>query len=167
VRLAAEFLDPHAPVLVGACDNTHLYNRQSLADSMAREDVVCLVWTYRGEPRVQIKPSAYGYSKTFKNSSLVEKVFCKVPISNEPIKDHVVSGFFFFQSAQIMNDAIDKMVASNERVNNEFYMDTVPNVLISDGHKVEVFEVEKYIGWGTPEDYEDFLKWEKYCANID
>jgi hypothetical protein len=31
---------------------------------------------------------------------------------------------------------------------------------------MKVFEVEKYIGWGTPEDYEDFLKWEKYCANL-
>lgn len=166
VRLAADFLDPHAPVIVGACDNTHLYSSQALADKMARKDLSCLVWTYRGEPRVQIKPTSYGWVKTYKNGALVEKVSCKVPISHEPVKDHVVSGFFSFQSAQLMNDAIDKMVASNDRVNNEFYMDTVPNVLISDGHGVEVFEVEKYIGWGTPDDYEDFLKWEKYCANL-
>ena len=65
-----------------------------------------------------------------------------------------------------MLGAIDRMVAAGERVKGEFYMDTVPNGMIAAGQRVEIFEVEKYIGWGTPIDYEDFLKWERYIRSL-
>jgi len=50
------------------------------------------------------------------------------------------------------------MVAADLRVKGEFYMDTVPNLLVAEGLDVRVFEVEKYIGWGTPRDLEDFRR---------
>jgi hypothetical protein len=34
--------------------------------------------------------------------------------------------------------------------------------MIDMGYKVKVLEVEKYIGWGTPDDYETFLYWQSY-----
>jgi dTDP-glucose pyrophosphorylase len=165
VRLAADHLDLAAPVIVGACDNTHLYDMGDHAKRLNSADA--LVWTYRGEPRVRLKPTAYGWVRCDANDPRrVNSVSCKIPISETPINDHAVSGFFSFRSARLMIDAIDRMVAADTRVNGEFYMDTVPNVLIADGRQVEVFEVEKYIGWGTPADYEDFLKWERYCAKL-
>ncbi len=164
VALAAPHLDPAAPVIVAACDNTHLYDRERLARRMADPAVEALVWTYRGEPRVQIKPTSYGWCRI--DGDRLLQVSCKVPISQDPVRDHAVSGFFSFRRADAMLDAIARMEKAGTRVNNEFYMDTVPNVLIADGRRVEVFEVEKYIGWGTPADYEDWLKWERYCASV-
>lgn len=165
VRLAAPHLDPDAPVIVGACDNTHLYDADALTRSMAAHDAV--IWTYRGEPRVQLKPTAYGWVRTDQASpERALDVSCKVPISTTPINDHAVSGFFGFRTARMMNDAIDSMVAAGTRVNGEYYMDTVPNVLIAAGRNVGVFEVEKYIGWGTPSDYEDFLRVQRYCNGL-
>jgi len=152
VRLAAPHLDPDAPVIVGACDNTHLYDPVELARSMAENDAV--IWTYRGEPRVQLKPTAYGWVRTDPaEPRRALSVSCKVPLSATPVADHAVSGFFAFRSARLMNGAIDAMVAAGTRVNGEYYMDTVPNVLLAEGRRVGVFEVEKYLGWGTPADY--------------
>ncbi|MDP4267613.1 MAG: hypothetical protein Q8880_09295, partial [Bacteroidota bacterium] len=36
------------------------------------------------------------------------------------------------------------------------------NELISLGYKVKVFEVGKYICWGTPNDYKTFLYWQSF-----
>lgn len=165
VALAAEQLDPEDGVIVGACDNTHVYDRDRLAALTRRSDLDCLVWTYRGEPRVAAKPQQYGWVKL--RGGEVEAVSCKVPISDRPLEDHVVSGFFWFRTARLMLDGIADLVASNLRVNNEFYMDTVPNVLLRDGRRVEVFEVDKYIGWGTPADLRDYQLWEGYFAGIE
>ena len=156
VGLAAEYLKDSEPVIVAACDNTHIYNKARLHALMNTPEISALIWTYRGEPRVEISPTSHGWVKVDGTRALT--VSCKVPISDKPIHDHAVSGFFSFRNASMMIEAIEHQVVTGTRVNNEFYMDTVPNVLIANGKRVEVFEVEKYIGWGTPADYEAFLQ---------
>ncbi len=164
VRLAAEALEPDLPVIVAACDNTHVYDREKLERQMADSSVECLIWTYRGDARVLVAPEQHGWVRV--EGDRVLEVSCKRPISPHPLNDHTVSGFFSFRSARRMIEAIDRMVAAEVRVNGEFYMDTVPNLLVSEGRACRVFEVEKYIGWGTPRDLEDFQKWERYFAAL-
>jgi hypothetical protein len=65
-----------------------------------------------------------------------------------------------------MLEGIDRLVAENKRVNNEFYLDSVANVLIAAGKSVMAFEVDKYIGWGTPEDLEDYLRWQRHFGAV-
>ena len=160
VRLAANHLDLNRPVIVAACDNTHVYDRVALARRMNDPAVDGLVWTYRGEPRPALVAEQYGWVRV--DGQRVTDVSCKVPISDSPLEDHVVSGFFSFRRAGEMVEAIDRMVADDIRTRGEFYMDCVPNVMIGRGMHVEVFEVDKYIGWGTPGDLEDFCRWETY-----
>jgi len=155
VRLAADYLDRSAPVIVAACDNTHIYDPSRLATVIADSAISSVIWTYRGDHRVQRNPAAHGWVRV--DGTRVLEVSCKVPISNNPLNDHAVSGFFCFHQAGTMIEAIDREVIVGTRVNQEFYMDTVPNVLIADGERVEAFEVTRYIGWGTPTDYEAFL----------
>lgn len=162
VQLAVPKLDLEEDVLVAACDNTHLYDQQQL-DELSRpaSKVDCLIWTYRQEPRVLVNPHWYGWVKTHGNTH-VTSVSVKQPISNNLLEDHVVSGAFWFRSARLLNAGIDQLIANNERVNNEFYLDSVPSLLIEQACDVRVFEVEKYIGWGTPDDYEAYQQWSQY-----
>jgi NDP-sugar pyrophosphorylase family protein len=164
VRLAAEYLDPDWPVIVAACDNTHLYSRDHLAAAMADPAIECLIWTYRGDSRVLANPAHHGWVEA--EETRVTRVSCKVPISANPIVDHAISGCFSFHSAGRMIEYIDRMVAENVRIRGEFYLDTLPNLLVADGRRVDVFEVDKYIGWGTPADLEDFQAWERYFAQL-
>jgi NDP-sugar pyrophosphorylase family protein len=162
VRLASESLDPYEPVLVAACDNTQVYDRARFAALTADPTVDAAVWVYRGEPRVLVKPVWYGWVREA-NGRVVE-VSVKKPISADPLRDGVVSGTFWFRTAGLMLAGIDALVAANHRVNNEFYLDSVPNVLIGAGHGVGVFDIDKYIGWGTPDDLEDYLRWERHFS---
>ena len=164
VRLAAQELDPKKPVLVAACDNTHLYDADRFEELTADPAIDCLIWTYRHDPRVLARPEAYGWVKTRPGTHDVETVTCKVPLSGAPLDDHVISGCFWFRTAQIMLEGIDSLVAVGERVNNEFYLDVVPNMLLAAGRRVCAFEVEKYIGWGTPHELADYERWQRYFA---
>jgi dTDP-glucose pyrophosphorylase len=155
-RLAADAMEADWPVIVAACDNTHLYDREKLQSRMDDPAVECLIWTYRGDPRVDTNPQQYGWVR--ESDERVTEVSCKQPISDTPRNDHAVSGCFSFRCAGRMMEYIDKMVDEDVRINGEFYLDVVPNIAIGLGRHVEVFEVEKYIGWGTPEDLEAFHK---------
>jgi NDP-sugar pyrophosphorylase family protein len=165
VRLAAPCLDLDQPVLVAACDNSHFYDRGHFDGLTQEPSLDAVIWTYRRDPRVLVRPEWYGWVRTTAAGDVLS-VSVKRPISDTLLEDHVVSGCFWFRSAGLMVDGIDRLVAANERVNNEFYLDSVPNVLISWGRRVKAFEVQKYIGWGTPDDWEDFRRWQQYFTRF-
>ncbi|MEX2168399.1 MAG: NTP transferase domain-containing protein [Pirellulales bacterium] len=165
VRLAGTELDPDDSVLVAACDNSHLYDEQEFERLTSEERYDCLIWTYRHDSRVLRRPEAHGWVRTRGETREAEFVSCKQPVSPTPMEDHAVSGCFWFRSARQMLAAIDAQVAAADRVGHEFYLDVTPNVLLRQGARVGVFEVEKYIGWGTPDDLEDYERWGRYFAS--
>lgn len=165
VRLAAEAIDLDDDVLVAACDATHVYDAADFERVRSDATVDACVWTYRGEPRVLAKPQSFGWVAADAAGN-VERVSCKWPISDNLLADRVASGFFWFRSARRMMGAIDELVADDERVSNEFYLDVVPNRFIAAGRRVVAFDVAKYIGWGTPEDLQDYRRWERYFAQL-
>ena len=202
VRLASAAVSQDEEVLIAACDNTHLYDPAKFAALRADLTIDAMIWTYRHDPRVLLKPTAHGWvhcspppggrtdsltevrpRKSSTSQSLsgriesdarnlscrqaadyfeVAAVSCKVPISSAPIDDHAISGCFWFRRAGELLEAIDELVACNQRVNDEFYLDQVPNLFIRSGRRVAAFPVEKYIGWGTPADLRDYQAWEQY-----
>jgi CTP:molybdopterin cytidylyltransferase MocA len=178
VRLAADAIDLDDDVLVAACDATHVYDAARF-DAL-RRDQHCdaAVWTYRGEPRVLATPRSFGWIDCGHEEAtagemtnrqavdpVIRRVSCKQPISDKLLSDRVASGFFWFRSGRTMIDAIDRLVAGDNRVNNEFYLDVVPNLLIAAGLCVRAFDVDKYIGWGTPEDLREYQHWQRYFAS--
>jgi NDP-sugar pyrophosphorylase family protein len=165
VRLAADELDPDDSVLVAACDNSHLYDADEFERRTRAPKHDCLIWTYRHDSRVLRRPEAHGWVRTRGNTTDVEQVSCKRPLSATPMDDHAISGCFWFRSAEQMLGAIDDQVVAAERTGSEFYLDVTPNVLLRQGGRVGVFEVEKYIGWGTPDDLEDYQRWGRYFAS--
>jgi dTDP-glucose pyrophosphorylase len=179
VHLASSAVRHDEEVLVAACDNTHVYDAAEFGLLRADPTIDAIIWTYRHDPRVLVRPTAHGWVQLIAGTlcvplpgdgtrsvpttySDVARVSCKVPISDAPISDHVVSGCFWFRRAGELFAAIDELVAGGERASNEFYLDQVPNLYVRSGRRVVVFEVEKYIGWGTPHDLRDYQAWERY-----
>lgn len=161
VRLGIDTLDPADSVLVAACDNTHVFDSKAFGRMASDPANDAIIWTYRGEPRVLVNPNWYGWVSADADGR-VQRVSVKRPISDAPLNDHVVTGTFWFRSADLLKNSIDLLVKSNIRINNEFYLDSVPSLLIEQGRGVKVFEIEKYIGWGTPADYVDYHRWSEY-----
>jgi len=89
-------------------------------------------------------------------------VSVKVPISDEPMQDHAVIGAFSFRRGADFLRCADRLIAENRRINDEFYVDDLMNVALEDGLQVEVFEVDQYICWGTPQDLATYQFWQKY-----
>jgi len=49
-------------------------------------------------------------------------------------------------------------------VNSEFYIDSCLKDSIDQGKRIGVFEVDKYICWGTPDDLKTYEYWQS-CFN--
>lgn len=101
----------------------------------------------------------WSFVKRMENE-LISEVKEKVEISNE-----ATVGIYGWSSCKSFFDALEQMIASDDRTNGEFYVAPIYNYLIQDGDAVSghnIGDVENQVhGLGTPEDLEIFLNQEE------
>lgn len=159
--LAEKEIDMEKPLIIGACDNGIIWNMNKLIDLVSDPKVDAIIWTFRNNVTVKRNPHMYGWVKTDKYDNATT-ISCKKAISNEPINDHAIVGTFYFKKARYFYDNAKKMIKKDRRINNEFYVDECMNELIENELNVKVFEVDKYLCWGTPNDIKTYQYWEEY-----
>ena len=150
--LARSYIDNDAPLLIAACDNGMDVSREHFETQ--RVDADALVFTFRNNEAVLENPKAYGWIKV--DGEQVTGVSIKQPISDTPLHDHAVVGTFWFRSGKQFIQASEEMIAANDRINGEFYVDQVFKYLVNRGRDVRVTEISRYVCWGTPTDYENY-----------
>ena len=97
-------------------------------------------------------------------NDFIKSVSCKKFDENKHDlkKSHVIIGTMFFRKAEYFINGLKQNYIENVRTNGEFYVDDVINQNIKQGLRVKVFEVDNYICWGTPDDYETYLYWQNF-----
>lgn len=144
------------PLTIGACDNGVVFDADRLRDLDAAD---CLVWGYRGHAASMRHPRSYSWIDADERGR-VRRVGIKEPIGDLETTP-IVIGAFSFKTTDLFKEAVDAMVARDLRVNNEFYADTAPNILIERGFDVRLFEVEHYVSFGTPDELRTYQYWEQ------
>ncbi len=163
-KLGLEGIHDSNPLLIAACDNGMLWDHDKYQKLINNPDIDAIIWTFKGHPSSRENPQMYGWVNTDTSGELIKAtgVSVKKAISDTPNNDHAIVGTFYFRHAELFKQALNKLVDDNIRVNGEFYVDSLMGVLINMDYKVAVFEVDSYIGWGTPNDYETFKYWQSY-----
>lgn len=149
--LGEAYCDPNKPLLIAACDNGMLYEDFD-AYVANHPEFDSLMWTFSEYESLRTNPKAWGWVKVKPNSIEVEDLSIKIPVSEDPFHDQAVVATFWFKKAGDFFDAARLMIEKNIRINNEFYVDTIPLALNMMGKKSGIFEIDKYIGRGTPAD---------------
>lgn len=153
--LAEEYLDPEEPLLIAGCDNGMDIDRDAF--TQLTKDCDCIVFTYRHNEAVLANPNAYGWMIVDKEGNITQTSIKKA-ISDTPMEDPAVVATFWFRKAKVFLEATKKMIEENDRVNNEFYVDQTVKHVFDLGYKAKIFDIDRYVGWGTPADYEGYQK---------
>ena len=149
--MAKEQINNSSPLIIAGCDNGMIFDKLSLQKVMNESEVI--VFTYRNDPRVLDNPNAYGWIAVDEENNVTD-VSVKKPISDTPMNDHAVVATFWFRHGSDFVSCAEQMIKADDRINNEFYADLVIKYAVNNGLKTKVFEIDRYIGWGTPMEYE-------------
>lgn len=163
--LAKDVINNDEPLLIAGCDNGMVFDNEKFQKMTEQCDV--LAFTYRHNEAVLANPNAYGWMIVGNEADCkITGVSIKKAISDSPMEDHAIVATFWFKHGSDFVRATEKMIREDDRVNNEFYVDEVIKHCIELGLDARVFEIERYIGWGTPQDYENYQKtvyyWKKF-----
>lgn len=154
--MAMPHLDPDEDMFVAACDNSFVYNRKVFEELKNDISIDAIFWTFTNNHLLVEKPEVWGWVKLAEDGQTVKDMSVKVPVSDDPLHDHAVVATFYFKKAREFKKAYDMMVAEDYRVNNEFYVDSMPIFYNKMGKKTVIFDVDLYVGWGKPQDLYDY-----------
>lgn len=150
--LAMPYLEPEDDMFIAACDNSFVYNHK-LFDKLKKDVFVnSIIWTFTKNELLSEKPQAWGWVKLENDGVTIKGMSVKVPVSDTPFNDHAVVATFYFKRASEFKEAYDLMVKENYRVNNEFYVDSMPIFYKKLGLRSVIFDIDLYVGWGKPKD---------------
>lgn len=164
--LAKEWINKEESLLIAGCDNGMIFEEDRF--EQAKQQAEVLAFTYRHQEIVNENPSAYGWIQADLEGHIT-KLSIKKPLSATPVEDHAIVATFWFRKGKDFVRAAEKMIAEEDRICQEFYVDEVMKHTIALGMDTRVFEVTRYLGWGTPKEYETYEKtlgyWKQFLAN--
>lgn len=164
--LAEELINNEDELLIAGCDNGMIINHDKF--NRLRKECDVLVFTYRNNEAVLANPNAYGWVKIDEQDNILD-VSVKKAISDNPMNDHAIVATFWFKHGKDFVRCANTMIELGDRINNEFYVDKVVTYCLKAGLKTKVFEIDRYLGWGTPKDYESYENtisyWKKFVES--
>ncbi|MBI2035413.1 MAG: NTP transferase domain-containing protein [Candidatus Liptonbacteria bacterium] len=157
--VAKEYFNNDEPLFVGACDFGMVYDEENLKKILSDKSADLIVFSFTRQPNLSRNPQAWGWLRQ-DNENNIHGVSVKVPISADPFNDFAITGSFIFKSGKYFLELAHELVSRNVKVKGEFYIDSMIALACELRHRAISFPV-KYIGWGTPADYEEYCFWEK------
>jgi hypothetical protein len=158
-------INQDSSIFIGACDNSMLYNKKEYAQLSNNPSVDVIALSFKNHPSSSRNPQMYGWIKVDDNSKKNAKILgvsVKKPISDNPQHDHAIVGAFYFRKAEYFTLGLKRLMELNKRVNGEFYVDSIIGELAEMGYHCNVFQIDDYICWGTPDDLRTFEYWQEF-----
>ena len=145
-------------MFVGACDFEMSYNEKKLFNLIKKEEPDMISFSFTKQKNLSRNPVAWGWLKLGEKNRITG-VSVKVPISDNPFNDNAITGSFAFKNGKVFMKIAKELIRRGITVKGEYYIDSMINIANDLGYKVVAFPVT-YIGWGVPEDYEEYIYWE-------
>ena len=154
VTKAESILDPLLPTIVNYCDFNSLFSFSRFINNLETSNPDGCVFTYTGFHPHMLKNTNYAYVK--KNKSLVIDIQEKQPFTENPMKEEVSSGTYYFRSAELMMKYFKKTMELELQVKGEYYVSMAYKPMIRDQLLIKTFIIDYFMQWGTPSDLEEF-----------
>ncbi len=151
-------------VIISYCDYNTKWNYEKFLKDVRDNNCDGALACYTGFHPHMLGNDHYAYVKN--NCLNVLQVSEKKPFTNNKMSEYTSNGTYYFKNGSIVKKYFKKLIDSKKTINNEFYVSMVYNLLIQDELKVNIFEIEKMLQWGTPYDLEIYKSWSSYFNNI-
>ncbi len=160
VTKAFSFINDEEQVIVNYCDFNCLFDIREFLYYVKRNQLDGCIPAYKGFHPHCLGSTNYAYLKEI-NGEVVE-VKEKEPFTENRMDEYASTGTYYFSRGEYIKKYFKKLIHENININGEFYCSLVYNLMIKDGLKVKSFNIEKFMQWGTPQDFNEFKIWCNY-----
>lgn len=153
VLMAEEYINNDSPLLMANSDQWLDWNS---------EEFIFNFLVKEKDSDVKVSTFISDGSKKWSYVNVDDDNFVNNVKEKDPISEYGTTGIYMWKRGKDFVRCAKKMIDSNKRTNNEFYVAPVINELIEEGGKVTKEECQLFWSLGVPEDLEYFKKHHLY-----
>ena len=162
--LAADaYMRDDEPVIISYCDYTVLWNYRRFLHKAAMYEGAIPV--FRGFHPASLGDTYYCYIRTNSDLEMLE-LREKQSFTANRSAEFASTGVYYLDQWRTFKKYGQELIERGEKVTDEYFVSLIYPAMVRDGQSVCVYEVEKFICWGTPKDLEEYLFWSEYFAGI-
>jgi NDP-sugar pyrophosphorylase family protein len=90
----------------------------------------------------------------------------KEPFTDNKMNEYASNGTYYFKSGKLVKKYFQELIDLDINLKGEYYVSLVYNLLVRDGLRVNIFEIDNMLQWGTPYDLEIYKGWSEYFSNL-
>lgn len=144
-------------VVVNYCDFTCYWNFQDFQTWVNSNQCDGALPAYRGFHPHSLGSTNYAYIREENNKFLEIKE--KEPFTSDRMNEYASSGTYYFSKGAYIVKYFQELIDKNISLNGEYYCSLVYNLMHADGLDSQIYELEHFMQWGTPEDVDEYNHW--------
>jgi len=133
-------------ILISCCDYGLEWCPQKYKEIVNESDVV--VWSTIHNEAFSRNPSSYSWLEV--DGDKLTKTHVKEHFFEDSYNNHAIVGTFFFRRAKDFLASLNTIYKLDVKSNGEYYIDNMFNTM--ENLRINIFNVDSYHCWGTPED---------------
>lgn len=165
VYLINEFINDELEIIISYCDYGTYWNYDKFLNYVRNNKLDGCIVCYKGFHPHMLGNDNYAFVKTNDNFNVIE-IQEKKPFTDNKMNEYASNGTYYFKNGKIMKKYFKELIENKIKINNEYYVSMVYNLMIRDNLKVGIFEIENMLQWGTPNDLEIYNSWSLYFNYI-
>jgi NDP-sugar pyrophosphorylase family protein len=151
-------------VIVNYCDFGTFWDFQDFLKHTRDRNADGAIPSYKGFHPHMLGSTNYAFVRD-QNQWMLE-IKEKEPFTNNRQQEYASSGTYYFRKGSFVKRFFRELMDKNHHLNGEFYVSLVYNLLVDNGLKVSIYEIQHMLQWGTPEDVEEFNQWFNYFNDV-
>ena len=157
--LSTELLNTDEDVFINYCDFSNIWDWTKIKKHIKNNKPDGLLPAYKGVHLHTIYRNNYAFIKEqdLKLLSIKEKE----PFTDDPMNEFASTGGYYFSTGKVAKKYINQLFEKDILINGEAYISSAYDLMAKDGLEVDIYKIDHFFQWGTPEDYEEFI----YCMN--
>ena len=164
--LAESELAHNSPLFIASCDYETVYSEERWGEIIKDKSIDGAIWTFRLGSFLTKDPKAFAYCETNSDDLTISRVVEKDVISNNPDKDPMALGSFWFRQAEDFIYATKHAIKNDITINGEHYVANSINFLLTEGKRFIIFDVDLWVSFGDPFELQVFDYWQDYLTNV-
>jgi NDP-sugar pyrophosphorylase family protein len=164
ILAAQEYINDDMETIVSYCDYGTVWDFEKFINDARKTNAEGSIACYKGFHPHMLGSDNYAFCREENNILLEIKE--KQPFTSNKMNEYASNGTYYFSSGSILKKYFSKLIDSKIDTNGEYYVSMVYNLMVVDGLRVNIFEIEKMLQWGTPYDLEIYKQWSDYFFKI-
>ena len=154
-------LDGNLPTIVNYCDFSWEWDFAAFSRRMQETACDGCVVSYTGFHPHLLAPGLYAGMRVGDDDRMIE-IREKHSFTENKMNCHHSSGTYYFKTGDLVIRYFQALKDSNARVNNEFYVSSVYQLMKDEGLDIRIYNLDYFLQWGTPQDMEEYAYWSRY-----